>query len=112
LYDVTSGYVSPLAVEVHGGTPRRLVPVAEVRPVLRKVVPLGPEVIVDDVEEDREPGRVARVHQTAQSARAPVGGLWRVEVAAVVAPITRARKLGDGHELDGGDARVDKRGKL
>src|SRR5207245_9612217 len=71
LYDMTSDSMTPLAVEVHGGTPRRLVPVAEVRPVLRKGVPLGPEVIVDDVEEDREPGRVARVHQTPPAARAP-----------------------------------------
>src|SRR3989454_11042845 len=43
LYDMTSDSMTPLAVEVHGGTPRRLVPVAEVRPVLRKGVPLGPE---------------------------------------------------------------------
>src|SRR2546426_6912334 len=50
--------------------------------------------------------------RSAQSARAPVGGLGRVEVDAVVAPVTRARKLGDGHELDGGDAQVDKRGKM
>src|SRR3989449_9478514 len=88
LYDMTSDSMTPLAVEVHGGTPRRLVPVAEVRPVLRKVVPLGPEVIVDDVEEDREPGRVARGHPTAQSPRGPPRGPGRGEGDAVVAPGT------------------------
>src|SRR5207253_78867 len=73
---------------------------------------LGAEVVVDDVEEDGEPGRVARVHQATEPARAAIGRLRSVEVDAIVTPVARARELGDWHQLDGGHAEVGKRGKM
>ena len=57
------------AVEVERRPPRRLVPVGEVRAVLAEVVPLGTEVVVDDVEE-RGRGRAHGTHRPAASARA------------------------------------------
>ena len=112
LDDVTSDTGTPLAVEVHRGAPRRLVPVGAVRPVFREVIALGAEVVVDDVEEDGEPGRVARVHQATEPARAAIGRLRSVEVDAIVTPVARARELGDWHQLDGGHAEVGERGKM
>src|SRR5206468_4958202 len=86
------GYVAarPLAagaVEVHRRTPRRRVAIGEVRTVLGQVVPLGAEVVVHDVEEDRQTARVARVHETPQAARSPVRRLRREEVHAIVSPV-------------------------
>src|SRR5439155_349292 len=75
-------------------------PVGAVRPVFREVIALGAEVVVDDVEEDGEPGRVARVHQATEPARAAIGRLRSVEVDAIVTPVTPARELGDVHQLD------------
>ena len=94
------------AVEVEGAPPWGLVAIREVRPELGKVVPLGPEMVVDDVEEDGEALRVAGVHEAAQPLRTAVGRLRRIEVNAVVTPVARARELGDRHELQRGDPQV------
>src|SRR5439155_19429236 len=94
------------AVEVEGASPWGLVAIREVRPELGKVVPFGPEMVVDDVEEDGEALRVAGVHEAAQPLRTAVGRLRRVEVNAVVAPVARAGELGDRHELHRGDPQL------
>src|SRR2546422_3457308 len=77
LYDMTSDSMTPLAVEVHGGTPPRLVPAAQVRPGLPQGVPPRPEGIVDDARKDPEPRRGARRPPAGPAAPAPPGGPGR-----------------------------------
>jgi hypothetical protein len=95
------------AVEIHGGAPRRLIAVGEIRPVLGKVVPFGTEMVVDHVEDHRQAAGMAGVDEPSKAPRAPVGGLGRVEMHAVVAPVPRAGKFGDRHQLDRGDPQID-----
>ena len=73
---------------------------------LAEVVPLGAEVVVDDVQEDRQALGVAGVHQPLQAVRPAVAVLRRVGEHAVVAPVARARELADRHDLDGRDAQL------
>ena len=94
-------------VEVHGLAPRRPVPRREVRPVVREHVPLGPDVVVDHVQDHGEPAAVALVHQASQPLRPSVRGLHRVREHPVVPPVPRARELRDRHELHRRDPEVD-----
>ena len=68
---VVAHRVAAAVVVVDRGAPRRLVVVVEVRAELAEVVPLGAEVVVDDVEEDRQPLGVAGVHQRCRPCGPP-----------------------------------------
>ena len=87
-------------IEIHGLAPRRLVAVGEVGSEFAEVVPFRSEVVVDDIEDDGEIVGVRRVDQTLEGQRPAVGALRRIGLDAVVAPVPRSRKLGDGEQLD------------
>ena len=67
-----------------------------------EVVPLGPEVVVDDVEEHREPARVSGVDQGLQVLRPAIGRLGGEGQHAVVAPAPAPREIGNRHQLERG----------
>src|SRR6266849_2213934 len=56
-------------IEVDSVAPRRTVAVSEVRPILPKIISLRAEMVVDDVQHDRETFTMARVDESLQ----PVG---------------------------------------
>ena len=87
--------------------PRRLVRLGEVRAERVQVVPGRPEVVVDDVEADRETAGVRLVDEPLQRRRAAVRLVHRVQVDAVVAPAVLPVERGDRHELDGRHPEVD-----
>jgi hypothetical protein len=105
--EVGSDLVAVRPVEVDRFTPGGAVMVREVGPEVPEVVPLRAEVVVDDIQEDREPTIVAGVNQPLQPVRSAVAGLDREGVDAVVAPIPLPRELGHGHDLKCCDAQVD-----
>ncbi len=92
------------AVVVEAGAPGGLVALGEDRAEEREVIPLGTEVIVDDVEQHLDPVAVRRVHEQLQVLRPAVGGVGGEGQHAVVAPVAPAGEGGDRHEFDGGDA--------
>ncbi len=91
--------------EVDRLAPRR-VPVVgeEVRRVGAEEVPLGTEVVVDDVEKDHQPAAVRGVDETGEGLGAAVGTVGREVEHPVIAPVTGAGEVGERHELDRGDA--------
>ena len=91
-------------VEVEPLAPWGAVAAAEPGAERGELVPLGAEVVVDDVEHHREAVPVAGVDQAAQPLRPPVARVRRVEADAVVAPVPRPGELGHRHQLDRGDA--------
>ena len=99
-------------VEVQRGAPRRLVAIGEVRPEILEVVPLRAEVVVDDVEKQRQPVRVAGIHQLAQPDRSSVRLVRSEQRCAVIAPVAIAGEGRHRHQLDGRDAEVAKVGEL
>ena len=103
---VVAHRVAAVAVVVDRGAPRGLVPVVEVSAELAQVVALGAEVVVDDVQEDRQALGVAGVDEPLQAVRAAVAVLGRVGEHAVVSPVARAGELADRHDLDGRDAQL------
>jgi hypothetical protein len=92
------------AVVVDRVPPGRLVARGEVGAEFAEVVPFRPDVIVDDVQKRAEPLRVSCLDQPRESARTAVRRMRREQIDAVVAPVARAWKCGDGHDLDGGVA--------
>ena len=95
------------AVVVDAVAPGGLVPLGEVRPPHREVVPLRPEVVVDDVQAHREAEPVRLVDEALQRLRPTVSFVHGVQLRPVVAPVAPPRERLDGHELDAGDAQLD-----
>ncbi len=92
-------------VVVHGLAPRRLVLGGEVRPEgLESLCTGGAEVVVDHVEDHRQPFAVRGRHQLGEPGRSAVRGLGGRDVDAVVTPSPSAGELGHGHDLDRGHA--------
>ena len=99
--------VGARVVEVDRLAPERLVLVGEVGAErLERLRAGGADVVVDDVEQDREALGVGGVDEPLEALRAAVGRVRGRQVDAVVAPAVRARELGDRHQLDRGDAEL------
>ena len=102
-----------VAVEVEGVAPFVVVALGEVRRREgAQVVADRPEVVVDHVEDDRNPRGVRRVDEPAEVVRTAVEMRRRKEVHTVVAPAEAALELGDGHHFNDGDADARQLGKL
>ncbi len=67
---------------------------------------VGPEVVVDHVQEHREAGTVSRVDQAAEVVGTAVAAGRSKRRDAVVSPVAAAREIGDGHQLDSRDSEV------
>ena len=100
-------------VEVHRLAPRRRVLVRQVGAEgLHRLHAGGAEVVVDDVEDDREALGVGGVDEAREVVRGAVGRVGRVEVDAVVAPAVVAGELGERHQLDRGHAQLAQAGEV
>ena len=63
-------------------------------------------MVVDDIENDAEPGGVTRFDQPFETGGSPVGVMRSEEIRAVIAPPTIAGELSDRHQLKGVDAEL------
>ena len=92
-------------VEIDRVAPRRAMAAGEeVRRVGREVIPLGAEMVVDDVEQHGDAAAVRGLDEGLEILRPAVARVGRVSVDAVVAPAPAAGKIADRHDLEGGDA--------
>ncbi|OFX23345.1 MAG: hypothetical protein A2V77_00580 [Anaeromyxobacter sp. RBG_16_69_14] len=95
-----------LAVVVHAVTPGRPVTFCEVRTECGEVVPLRPEVVVDDVQAHRETEAVCGVGEAHQGGGAAVALVHRMERHAVVSPVPAARERLHRQQFDTGHAQL------
>ncbi len=87
-------------VEVERLAPVRPVPVREVvRREVLQVVAVRSQMVVDDVEDDREPVPVGVVHEAAQIVGLAVEMGRSEEIDAVISPAKLPGELADGHDL-------------
>ena len=93
-----------LSIVDRGPPGRVLLRIEVVGRVKAEIVPLGPEVVVDHVEERHQAAAVDLVDQPLELVGAAVAGIRRERQHAVVAPVARARKIGKRHQLDRGHA--------
>ena len=66
-------------------------------------ISLRPEVVVNDIQNDRESALMTRIDQRAKIVRRAVGMRGREEHHAVVAPVALARPIGHRHNFQRGD---------
>src|SRR5205823_3386909 len=64
--EVAPDLVTLRPIEVDRLTPRRAIPVGEVRPEFGQVISFRPEVVVDDVKDDAEPDAVSPIDEAAE----------------------------------------------
>ncbi len=103
--DEEAAHLGPAKVD--GGPPGRGDVAAEkARGVGGEVVPVGPEVVVDDVEEDHQAEAVRRIDQRLQIVGRAIGRVRREGQHAVVPPVALAGEIVDRHQLDRGDAEL------
>src|SRR5207248_8132057 len=88
--------------------PGRVVPLGEEIGRDRvQVIPFRAEMVVDDIEEYRDPARVTRIDERLQSLRAAIARARREPLDAVISPITAPRTFGDRHQFDRGNAELN-----
>src|SRR4051812_17960605 len=97
-------------LEIDRAAPIVLVSIGEVvGGELVEVVPVGTEMVVDNVEDDANPNRVCSIHERTQIIRSAIQPRRRIQVHAVVSPPEPAGKVADRHHLDHRDSQVGKR---
>ena len=102
-----------LSVVVDRRTPRRAVALGEERRrILREIVSLGSEMVVDDIDEHHQPAAVRRLDQKLEVVGLAVAGFGCEQVGAVIAPVEAARRLRKRHQLDRRHAELDQRVEL
>ncbi len=69
-------------------------------------------MVVNDIQDDREPEAVRRVDEPPEGVRIPVAVERSVERYPVIAPVTGAGELRHGHDLQHGHAEIAQCGKL
>ena len=79
----------------------------ELRRISVQVVALGAEMVVDHVKYRHQAARMRGRDQALEIVRGPVARVGRERQHAVVAPVARARKIGDRHDFDRGHAESD-----
>lgn len=104
--DPGAGDAGVVSVEIGSIAPRCPMLVRDVAAEVVEVVPLGAEVVVNHVEDDRDATSVGCGDEVAQRFRAAQCVLRREEMDAVVTPVPATPALGERHEFDGGDAEV------
>ena len=83
-----------------------------VRRELGQVVAVGPEMVVDDVENDAEAERMGAIDERAKIVGRAVEARRRIEIDAVVAPAERPAKSATGIISIDRDAEIGERGQF
>src|SRR5687768_10326572 len=83
-----------LTVEVDGLAPLRAVTVREVfRGEALEVIPIGPDVVIDDIQDHSQPYGVRPIHETATIVGRAVEVRWRKQINAIITPAETTGKL-------------------
>src|SRR5262249_17032935 len=99
--------------EIDRGAPGGLAALGEkLRGIMVKIIPLGPEMIVDDVQHHHEAVSVRGVYEGLEIVGRPILRIGGEGQYTIIAPVARTRKIRNGHQFEGGDAEICERGKL
>ena len=95
-----SDLVAVCVIEIQCHSPWRSVFFGEIRPIVHKIISLRSEVIVDNIQNDRQFLTVAGIHKSFECVRATVRILDCERTCPVISPVPSARKLCNRHDLD------------
>ena len=76
----------------------------EGRRIAAEIIPLGAEMVIDDVEKHHQPAQMRLVDQRLEIVGPAIGAVGRVPQHAVIAPVARAGEIRQRHQFQRGDA--------
>ena len=91
------------AIKIYGLPPWSAVVIREIWPELTKIISLGTQMVIDNVERHSQTVFMRGVHQAVKSLRSAITILNSVNVGAVITPVASAGELSNGHQLNGRD---------
>src|SRR5262245_34793740 len=101
-----------VAFEVDRLAPFVLVAVCEVRGgELLKIIPIGPEMVVDDVEKNSQAQMMRAINKGSEVIRRAVQMRWSKQIDSIVSPPKATCEFCDGHDFQQGDSDVGQLGK-
>src|SRR4051812_12749391 len=107
MHDEIAHRTAARAIIVDRRAPWRVMPLGkEIRGHRGQVITLRAEVVVDDIEQDREAARMAGFDKGLQIVRPAVAGSGRIKLDAVIAPVAPAGERADRHQLDRGHTQI------
>ncbi len=77
------------------------------RRIAGEIIPLGSEMVIDDVEKHHQPAQMRGIDQRLEVVRPTIGAVGGVEQHAVIAPIAPAGEIRERHQLDRSQSGVD-----
>ncbi len=96
-------------VEVDRFTPFVLIAIGEVVGAeAAQVISIGPEMVVDDIENDAEPQGVGSIDEASKGVRLSIAMIGRKQADPVIAPVEATGKIGHRHDFEAGDAEPGK----
>ena len=106
LHDEAAHMLAASSVVVHRFSPRRFVVRGKVRTEVAQVIAFWPEMVVDHVENHRQPDAMRGIDESLKAFGTTVVRLHGVGRDAVIPPIAHARKSGYRHHLDHRDPQL------
>src|SRR5262245_61255179 len=102
-YEIFADGAGVLSAEIDRGAPIGRIAVGEVIfGELPQIVPVRPQVIVDDVENDAEADRMGAIDEASEIIGSAVEARRREQINAVVTPAEFPGEVGHRHDLDHG----------
>src|SRR5688500_5107679 len=99
------------SIEVNRGAPIGVIAIG--KKVLRKlaqIVSVRSQMVVHHIENHAQTQRMRAINKSTKVIGAAIESRRRKEIYAIVAPAETARKIGDRHYLDQGDAAISEFG--
>src|SRR4030095_13944746 len=93
-------------IEVEGCPPRGLIALRKIRAKIAQIVSFGSKVVVYHIQHHSQSALMTGIDQPFEPLRPAIRGLRGKRIDAVVAPVTAARKLRNGHEFQRGNTNV------
>ena len=98
--EVIPHFIAVGSVEVNRLSPRSFISVGKIRAEVPEVVSLGPEMVVDDVDDHGQSEAMGAVDQSPQVVRRPGAARRGVQRDAGVAPVAAAGQIGERQRVD------------
>src|SRR5207253_4173215 len=78
----------------------------ELRSIACEIIPVRPEVVVDDVEKNHQPMHVRRINESLELIGRAIRMIGSKRQHTVVPPVSSAWKIAHRHQLNGRDAEL------
>jgi hypothetical protein len=105
--EIATYFIAVRPIKVEGWPPRDMVLLGKIRAEVSEVIPFGAEVIIDDIQNNRDSLPVAGVNEPFEACGSTVGTVDGERIHTIIAPVAITRKLSDGHDFNCRDSQLE-----